>query len=56
MSKQELLALIEKKREELGSIVSKSGLNSSAAIKHSQELDDLLNKYNRIYIKKVCTY
>ncbi|WP_210367409.1 aspartyl-phosphate phosphatase Spo0E family protein [Bacillus sp. REN3] len=52
MSKQELIALIEKKREELIMIASKNGLNSSIAIHHSQELDELLNEYNRSYIKK----
>jgi hypothetical protein len=54
--KQELLALIEQKREELGHVVTEKGLNSDAAIRHSQELDELLNKYNRIFIKKVYTY
>jgi len=52
LSKQELIALIEKKREELIMIASKNGLNSSIAIHHSQELDELLNEYNRSYIKK----
>lgn len=53
--KNELLSLIEKKRLELFHVVSKTGLNSSAAIYHSQELDELLNKYNRIFIKKIVT-
>jgi hypothetical protein len=55
VSKQDLLELIEKKRAELIQIVSKYGLNSSAAIRHSQELDTLLNEYNRIFIKEIQT-
>ena len=53
MLKQELLSLIEKKRAELIEVVSISGLNSLDAIQHSQELDDLLNEYNRAFIKKM---
>nr|WP_239583363.1 aspartyl-phosphate phosphatase Spo0E family protein [Metabacillus iocasae] len=45
--KQDLLLQIEKKREELIYIVSRKGLNSPPAIKHSQELDHLLNIYNQ---------
>ncbi|WP_174726975.1 aspartyl-phosphate phosphatase Spo0E family protein [Mesobacillus harenae] len=56
MSKQELITLIEKKRSELFQVVSKNGLNSNAAIYHSQELDRLLNEYNRIYIKKIISH
>ncbi|AIE59777.1 aspartyl-phosphate phosphatase Spo0E family protein [Bacillus methanolicus] len=55
MTKQDLLSLIEKKRAELIQVVSKNGLNSSVAIKHSQELDILLNEYNRTFIKKIQT-
>lgn len=55
MSKQDLVDLIEQKRAELIQVVSKSGLNSSIAIRHSQELDQLLNEYNRIFIKKIQT-
>lgn len=55
MCKQELLSLIEQKRTELIQVAMKSGLNSSAAIQYSQELDALLNEYNRIFIKKVQT-
>lgn len=51
--KQELLLLIEQKRTELVKVVSKNGLNSSIAIKYSQELDFLLNEYNRTYIKRI---
>ncbi|PLT32085.1 aspartyl-phosphate phosphatase Spo0E family protein [Bacillus sp. V5-8f] len=47
MTKTEFLALIEKKRIELFQIVSKNGLNSNVTLKHSQELDRLLNQYNK---------
>ncbi|PLR81785.1 Spo0A-P phosphatase [Bacillus canaveralius] len=56
MSKQNLLSLIEQKRAELIQIASKTGLNSTAAIRHSQELDHLLNEYSRSFIKKMQTY
>ncbi|PLR77128.1 Spo0A-P phosphatase [Bacillus sp. V3-13] len=56
MSKQNLLSLIEQKRAELIQIAGKTGLNSTAAIRHSQELDHLLNEYNRSFIKKMRTY
>ncbi|WP_081591219.1 MULTISPECIES: aspartyl-phosphate phosphatase Spo0E family protein [Bacillus] len=49
MSKNELLQLIERKRKELGKIVSQHGLNSATTLQYSQELDCLLNKYNNIY-------
>ncbi|MFE8699193.1 Spo0E family sporulation regulatory protein-aspartic acid phosphatase [Cytobacillus sp. FJAT-54145] len=55
MSKQELLTLIEKKRAELIDVAMQNGLNSSTAIRYSQELDTLLNEYNRIFIKKIQT-
>ncbi|MBP1941483.1 aspartyl-phosphate phosphatase Spo0E family protein [Cytobacillus luteolus] len=41
-----MLATIEQKRAELIDIVLKNGLSSSISIKHSQELDALLNQYN----------
>jgi len=44
---KELLQLIESKRKELIIIVSQYGLNSSRTIKYSQELDSLLNVYNK---------
>jgi hypothetical protein len=53
LSKEQLITLIEKKREELIQIASKNGLSSNIAITHSQELDELLNEYNRVYIKKI---
>ncbi|WP_432418805.1 Spo0E family sporulation regulatory protein-aspartic acid phosphatase [Cytobacillus spongiae] len=53
--KQELLALIEKKRAELIHIAMINGLSSTLAIKYSQELDTLLNEYNRKLIEKVHT-
>ncbi|MDR6997757.1 aspartyl-phosphate phosphatase Spo0E family protein [Neobacillus niacini] len=52
MIKQELIALIEKKRAELIQVAITNGLSSSVAIRYSQELDHLLNEYNRNYIKK----
>jgi hypothetical protein len=50
--KHELLALIEQKRAELIQIAIKYGLSSSVSIRYSQELDHLLNEYNRFYITK----
>ncbi|MDQ0199873.1 aspartyl-phosphate phosphatase Spo0E family protein [Neobacillus ginsengisoli] len=55
MIKQDLITLIEKKRAELIQVAITNGLSSSIAIRYSQELDNLLNEYNRIYIKKVQT-
>ncbi|MDQ0273272.1 aspartyl-phosphate phosphatase Spo0E family protein [Cytobacillus purgationiresistens] len=49
MNKQDLLILIEQKRIELIQIAMRNGLNSTAAIKYSQELDVLLNEYNRMF-------
>jgi hypothetical protein len=54
--KNDLLHLIEKKRGELIEVVNQNGFTSSIAIRYSQELDQLLNEYNRIYIKKVSAY
>ncbi|MBM4763866.1 aspartyl-phosphate phosphatase Spo0E family protein [Bacillus sp. B15-48] len=56
MGKQELARLIEKKRSELIQVASTSGLTSTTAIRHSQELDDLLNTYYRIERKKCKTH
>jgi hypothetical protein len=50
--KQDLIALIEKKRAELIQVAVTNGLTSSIAIRYSQELDHLLNEYHRNYIKK----
>jgi len=50
--KQDLISLIEKKRAELIQVAVTNGLTSSIAIRYSQELDHLLNEYNRMYIKK----
>ncbi len=55
MLKHDLLTLIEKKRAELIQVALKNGLSSTVAIKYSQELDNLLNEYNRIFIKKMHT-
>jgi hypothetical protein len=51
--KQELITLIEKKRAELIQVAITNGLTSSVAIRYSQELDHLLNEYNKVFIKKV---
>jgi hypothetical protein len=56
LSKEQLITLIEKKREELIEIASKNGLSSTIAIHYSQELDELLNEYNRVYIKKIAAH
>ncbi|WP_430540026.1 Spo0E family sporulation regulatory protein-aspartic acid phosphatase [Neobacillus drentensis] len=45
--------MIETKRAELIQVATTNGLTSSVAIRYSQELDKLLNEYNKIYIKKV---
>lgn len=42
----DFLEQIELKRNELINIVAKDGLNSNIAIEYSQQLDQLLNKYN----------
>ncbi|WP_074033913.1 aspartyl-phosphate phosphatase Spo0E family protein [Bacillus massilinigeriensis] len=47
MSKQELIVLIEKKRAQLITVASQYGFTSKQAIHYSQELDSLLNEYNR---------
>ncbi|MHC0037096.1 Spo0E family sporulation regulatory protein-aspartic acid phosphatase [Pseudoneobacillus sp. C159] len=56
MLKNELIQLIEIKRAELIKIVNQNGFSSSLAIRCSQELDILLNEYNRIYINKASSY
>jgi hypothetical protein len=48
--KAELLYLIETKRLELCNIVKSYGFHSLESVKHSQELDDLLNKYQQILL------
>jgi len=45
--KQDLTTLIEKKRAELIQVATKNGFTSSIAIHYSQELDHLINEYNR---------
>ncbi|WP_204524726.1 Spo0E family sporulation regulatory protein-aspartic acid phosphatase [Litchfieldia alkalitelluris] len=47
MSKEEMLSKIERKRAELIEIVSKNGISSTISIRFSQELDILLNQYNK---------
>jgi len=49
VSKKELLADIEKKREELIAIATKTGFTSSLSLQYSMELDTLLNQYERLY-------
>ncbi len=56
VSKQDLLTLIEQKRQELIQVAMKNGFTSSLAIRNSQELDKLLNEYNDIFKKKVSTH
>ncbi|MFK2825100.1 aspartyl-phosphate phosphatase Spo0E family protein [Bacillus sp. B190/17] len=51
MHKDDLLNAIEKKRLELFNIVAVNGLTSPFAVKCSQELDLLLNDYDRQYIR-----
>ncbi|KIL47823.1 aspartyl-phosphate phosphatase Spo0E family protein [Jeotgalibacillus campisalis] len=46
-----LLKQIEKKRQVLINAVAQEGLNSSLAVQYSQELDDLLNRYDRLFTK-----
>ncbi|WP_420910285.1 Spo0E family sporulation regulatory protein-aspartic acid phosphatase [Neobacillus muris] len=48
-----MLALIENKRTELIKVANTNGLTSTLAIRYSQELDYLLNEYNRKYKEKV---
>lgn len=48
MDKKELLLKIETKRQELIQVVSNYGLTSPTTIKYSKELDELLNKYDRL--------
>ncbi len=56
MPKQELINLIEQKRFELIQVANKSGFNSAVTIKYSQDLDRLLNEYNRTFIKNIPTH
>jgi Spo0E like sporulation regulatory protein len=56
VSKQDLITLIEQKRQELIQVAMKNGFTSSLAIRNSQELDKLLNEYNDIFKKKVPTH
>jgi hypothetical protein len=56
MTKTEYLALIEKKRSELITIVYNNGLNSRKTLEFSQELDRLLNQYNSMFLKVEVSY
>jgi hypothetical protein len=51
--KHDLLEQIEQKRAELIQAAAASGFSSSLTIKFSQELDHLLNEYNRKYNKNL---
>ncbi|WP_409292456.1 Spo0E family sporulation regulatory protein-aspartic acid phosphatase [Peribacillus sp. SCS-37] len=52
MSKEKLLTHIEKKRAELIAAATHHGLSSNIALKISQDLDTLLNEYDKQYLKK----
>jgi hypothetical protein len=52
LPKENLLDKIEQKRAELYKAATVNGFCSSIAIKYSQELDLLLNEYERKYINK----
>jgi hypothetical protein len=52
LPKENLLDRIEQKRAELYQAASMNGFCSSQAVQFSQELDNLLNEYERKYIKK----
>ncbi|MCK1993810.1 aspartyl-phosphate phosphatase Spo0E family protein [Peribacillus muralis] len=49
--KNEYLEQIESKRKELIKVVAEDGLNSHVAVEYSQQLDQLLNKYNELFYK-----
>ncbi|MFB6468908.1 Spo0E family sporulation regulatory protein-aspartic acid phosphatase [Cytobacillus sp. Hz8] len=53
MLKNELITLIEQKRAELIKIAMINGLHSAIAIRHSEELDHLLNEYSRHFTDKL---
>lgn len=50
MGKQELIQLIEQKRQELFQVVANNGLASSKSIEYSKQLDELLNIYNQLHL------
>ncbi|MFC3882269.1 aspartyl-phosphate phosphatase Spo0E family protein [Bacillus songklensis] len=50
MFKHDILQEIEKKREELIRVVQLNGFSSHQTIRHSQELDALLNLYNERFL------
>lgn len=54
--KNEFLEQIELKRNELIKIVARDGLNSNVAVEYSQQLDQLLNKYNELYFNTGTNY
>ncbi len=59
-SKHSLIIYIENKRKEMMEAANCYGLSADITIKHSQELDELLNYYSRNFIEnqgnKVANY
>ncbi len=49
MAKEELLEKIEAKRNELHDIIKANGLSSRITIEYSQQLDRLLNQFDKNY-------
>lgn len=47
MTQEKLITMIEQKRAELSQCVQKHGLTSTTTLNKSQELDSLLNQYNK---------
>ena len=54
MNEKKLLNKIEKIRKEINIIASKKGFLDKEVLKKSQQLDELLNKHNKITSKKQC--
>ncbi len=53
MTPQQLLELIEKKRNELFAIVSENGISSPKSLICSQQLDELINKYLMLNLQQL---
>ncbi|TLS36158.1 aspartyl-phosphate phosphatase Spo0E family protein [Pseudalkalibacillus caeni] len=49
MSEQELLKQIEKNRQKVIAVASQYGLTNEKTVKYSQELDLLINQYQRLH-------
>jgi len=56
LSETELMARIELLRTKLGQLVLKYGTRSSEVLAMSQHLDEVLNQYYRLTIKKESKY